>query len=124
MVQYGFLFPDRVIGMTPRLLSNKSIVQQATGGIGQKLFMRIDRAWEILEWLQGNQPIESFVILDDDSPFYSRRSASGLLEDTPEIMKRIMQRFVQTDQELGLLAQDAEKAKMILLDPIDQPFCV
>lgn len=118
LAKHGFRFTARVIDHTPRRINNEQIIKQATKGIGLKLSMSIPRAWEILEWLHGNQErTESFVILDDDHPFSPEQ-----MNNAPDVINRMMKRFVRTNHELGLLNDDAEKAIEILRDKIEKPF--
>lgn len=71
-------FTGEVIGRTPRL-----------GG---------KRGSEISQWLNEHGPVESFVILDDDSD-----------------MVHLMHKLVQTTFDLGLQDEHVELAKALLL---------
>lgn len=112
MVEFGFKFPERVIDTTPRRLNDEKVIQLATRGVGLKMSMSIPRGWEIFEWLEHNKDlVESFVVLDDDSPL-------GGLRERPKALRPIMQRFVHTDTRKGLTATEAVAALKHLQTPL------
>ena len=78
-----------VVGITPRLT-----------GRDREVWSYAERGEEVRRWLSayGEQSIESFVILDDDSDF------SG----------KVKQRLIRTDMQYGLTMAHAERAIAML----------
>lgn len=115
LTQFGFKFSDRVIDATPRRINDERIVKLATRGIGLKLSMSIPRAWEIMEWLDHNKSrVESFVILDDDSPINPGASHA--------ILRDLMKRFVRTFNRTGLTDVEVKLALQRLERPVTSLF--
>lgn len=81
---------ERVIGITSRMYSFK--------GYDENIHYLVPRGVEIERYLQENNDIEKYVIIDDDSDM--------LLEQAPY--------FIQTDAIEGLSEEDAKKAITIL----------
>lgn len=63
-------------------------------------YKRLERGWEIAEWLARNPGVSSWVVLDDSSD-----------------MEGVKHRFIQTDPVTGLSDSDVDRAVTMLVEP-------
>lgn len=63
---------------------------------------RSSRGWEVNTWLNKNLRVKDYVIIDDYPDFYASQ----------------LSRFVETNPDVGLTSEDADKAIKILNDGI------
>ena len=115
LVKYGFKNEQSVVDTTPHRISEKKIVEEATGLPCYKIAGTIHRGWEILEWLKVHEVFESFVVLDDDRPWsdWPRTTSTP----APESLAEIVSRYVHVEHELGLMDHHVAAAKIHLNTP-------
>lgn len=96
LARYGMI--GEVIGETPDLVNDQPWLDawRARNG-GPFAYERLERGWEIAEWMVRNPGVESFVILDDCSD-----------------MADLRHQLVLCDPVVGLDDPDVERAKWLL----------
>ncbi len=86
-----------VVGETPDLINDQGWLEAWRTREGAPFnYERMERGWEIAEWLRLHPEVTSFVILDDCSD-----------------MTDLSDRLVLTDPAVGLSDSDVERAKQI-----------
>lgn len=98
LVRYGLV--GEVIGETPALVNNAEwLMRWRTREGAPFTYERMERGWEIREWIAAHPEVEAFVILDD---------CCDMAELRPWL--------VHTDPVIGLDDPDVERAKYLLAD--------
>lgn len=94
----GFKHSHRIIGSTPVLRKISGFTQDAQLG-SSGVFIAYPRGMEIQAWLDENEPVGSFVILDDESD-----------------MAHLIHRLVKTEFSVGLTDENVDAVVHLLKD--------